>query len=127
MQPMQLSGNTLTFSNSVEGYSVDFVSPQSYETGPFAIVDGKVINWRCVCGRITVAKPEGSRSIEGARNVYLKIIHPSANRGFDIDVVTGNDAQENTAGYTYVLLYTLDEDGLVTGDFRNSMVFPFYN
>ena len=92
---------------------------------PFAIVDGEIVNWCCMCGRFFVTSA-GKTAVQPGTSAWLEITHPSASGGFSLDVVMA-DAKENTDDKTYLKLYEFDSDGLVRFDYRGVPTMPFYN
>lgn len=120
---IQVSGRPHSFVASTEGYSITYKAPASHESGAFALVGGKVVNCRCVCGRTSVSCNPVSIP-EGLTSIWLEVTHPTQSSGFSITIKFGSNFA-NTDQKTYVKLYELTERETI--DFRPVMVLPFYD
>lgn len=112
------------FGGSVGNF--DYGGFASEDCHPFAIVDGKIVNWCCMCGRAFVSRDGESVSVQPNATAWLEITHPTTGHGFSIDVLVGGSYQ-NSATKTYLRLYEFDGDGLVRRDYRGMPTLPFYN
>lgn len=124
-QLIQTSQFCQVFGGSTPDFGYDGPMDPS-DRRPFAIVDGKIVNWCCMCGRAFVSDEGKETAIKPNTSAWLEITHPSASGGFSIKVCMG-DSYANTGTKTYLKLYDFDEDGIMKRDYRGMPTMPFYN
>lgn len=106
--------------------------PSSCDVGsssrPFELINGKVCNQVCYCGRTLVENPGEETAVSGTL-VYLEVSHPRGSAEFTMTVkcVNGNSLPGNTFSTSNFKLYKLNDSGSILVDYRFAPVYPFYN
>lgn len=77
-------------------------------------------------GRESVSRSGGDVSIQNMQQVVLWVKHPDQN--IELDVVAGNGLGNNDDDNTYIVIYDVDNEGVVVHDYRSRVTaVPWYN